>query len=232
MSYTYSTLMDEISVLTAIPVANADFLSHFPTAINDAEQRIYRELELLTANVTVTGLTTANSRVFTLPTSSSGGDIHFLVIDAINIVNASGVRHPVTPTTREVIDFFYPNDTSFTTPSYPKEFCRSDETAIMYGPPPDSAYVIECIGTIRPAPLSASNPTTYLSVHLSDVLLAGVMVSMCGYMRNFGAMADDPRMAVSWRDEFTNRLASARQEELAKSWVSVMSSPPTSAKDA
>jgi hypothetical protein len=232
MSYTYSTLMAEVATLTAIPATDENFLAHFPTAINDAEMRIYRELELLVANITVTSYVTANTRAFTLPVLDNNNNaIHFLVIDSVNIIDARGARSPVTPSTREVIDFLYPSEAAFMSPSIPKEFCRPDETRIMYGPPPDSNYAIECVGTIRPAPLSATNTTSYTSLYLSDLLLAGVMSSFCGYMRNFGAMADDPRMAVTWRDEFNTRLASARKEELSKSFTAIMSAPPASLKE-
>ena len=83
-----------------------------------------------------------------------------------------------------------------------------------------------------PSTSSASNTSTYLSNYLSDLFFAGCMVSASGYLRNFGSQSDDPRMAVSWKGEFAERLASARTEELRKSYVSAMSSGPTSKKDA
>ncbi len=232
MSYTYSSLLNAVALQVEVDPADANFLAAFPQLVDDAEQRIYRELDLLTSIVTANGTATANSRTFTLPTSGGSGTIHFLVVDAVNVIDASGTRHTVRPATREGIDFLYPAETAPTAPCYPKEFCRADDTTLRYGPAPDFAYTVEVIGTIRPAPLSATNTSTYLSNYLSDLLFAGVMVAATGYQKNWSAQADDPKMAISWEDQFQKRLASARQEEMRKSYVSQMSAPPISQRDA
>jgi len=230
--YTYSTFVTAIAAEMVVGPTDSDFLAILPTLIDDSEQRIYRELDLLTSVVTVNGTATANSRTFTLPTSGSMGTIHFLVIDAINVLDATSIRHPVKPATREGVDFLYPGENSLSTPCYPGVFCRADDLSIIYGPAPDSTYTVEVIGTIRPAPLSATNTSTYLSLYLSDLFLAGAMVSASGYMRNFGSQGDDPRMSVSWESQFQTRLASAKKEELRKSYIAAMSTPPSSMKDA
>jgi hypothetical protein len=112
-------------------------------------------------------------------------------------------------------------------------FARPDDTNLFWGPAPDQAYPMEVVGTIRPTPLSVANPTTFLTLYLSDVFFAAAMVSASGYQRNFGAQSDDPKMAVSWESQLQTKLASARKEELRKSYVSAMSSAsPASPKDA
>lgn len=228
MPYTYTTFVNALANEMAVDPTNENFLAILPTLIDDSEQLIYRELDLIAANVLVTGTLTPSNRLFSIPQSQG----HILVVDAINIINSGLVRHPVVPATREGVDFLYPSNIPFTSPSFPKIFARTDDTTILFGPPSDSAYSVELFGTIRPTPLSPTNASTFLTLYLSDLFFAGAMVSASAYMRNFGAMSDDPKMAASWKAEFSQRLQSAQGEELRKSYISTMSNPPVSQKDA
>ena len=108
MSYTYSSFVNAISVETAIPSTDANFLAIMPTIIDQAEQYLYRELDLLSSIVTITTTAVIDTRRQILPTTSdTGPTIHFLVVDAINFIHSSGNRHPLTPATREGVDFFF-----------------------------------------------------------------------------------------------------------------------------
>jgi hypothetical protein len=228
VGYSYSTFVTALAAEIAVDPTNSDFLAILPTLIDDAEQTCYRELDLLVSVVTVTGSATANNRTFAIPQTSG----HILVVDQVNVIDNSGIRHQVTPATREGVEFLFPSNTAPSTPSYPTIFARIDDTNIMWGPSTDAAYTVETIGTIRPAALSSTNTSTFLSNYVSDLFFAAAMVSASAYMRNFGAMADDPKMAISWKSEYAARLASAKKEELRKSYVVAMSAPPASQKDA
>jgi hypothetical protein len=225
MSYTYTSLVAAIAVEMEADTSDSNFQAILPTLLDDGEQRLYRELDLLASIVTVTGTLTANNRLFALPTGSG----HILVVESINIIDGGGTRHPLTKATRDGINFLYPTDTAPSSPSYPKDFARIDDLSVMIGPAADQAYTAEIAATIRPAPISAANPTTFLSSYLSDLLFAAVMISAAGYMREFGSQADDPKMAVSWESQFQEKLASAKKEELRKSYALAMSTPPAAA---
>lgn len=228
MSYNYSSFVSALSVETGIPATDSNFLAALPQIIDDSEQRIYRELDLVSTSVTVTGTAAANNRMLAIPQGSG----HIIVVDQISTLDTNSVRHPATPATREVIDFCFPSDLAPSTPSYPSSFARIDDTNVLWGPAPDQNYSVELVGTIRPAPLSNSNTTTFLTSYLSDLFFAAAMVSAAGYMRNWGSQSDDPKMGISWENQFQQRLASARKEELRKSYVSQMSAAPQSVKDA
>lgn len=225
MAYDYSTLKTALAAALTVPETDADFLSLFPTIIDDAEQQCYRELDLVAASVTVNGSTTPSSRIFALPTSAG----HLLVIDQINVFDANVTRRPCSPTTREVIDFFWPSDTPPTYDAIPQMFARIDDANLLYGPAPGFSNVVEVIGTIRPNPLSATNTTTFLTSYLSDLFFAACMVSATGnLLKNWSAVADDPQMAITWASNFKERLASCMREELRKNYISMMSAPPAS----
>lgn len=199
----------------------AEFVQIMPECIDYAEQRCYRELDLLNTVVRDSSATlTIGTRNLTLPTTLG----RFVVTNGINIITPSsttnpdnGTRNPLTPTSRDVLDALWPSTVGA---SVPNLYAMITDQQLIVGPSPDAAYTVEVAGTIRPNPLSASNTTTYLSLYLPDLLVAASMVFMSGYMRNFGAQADDPQMGASWESQTKILMASANTEEQRKRYAS------------
>lgn len=225
MSYNYSDYVTTLANTLVVPTTDPNFVVELPRIIDDAEQRIYRELDLLSTIVRDSSATlTANSRNFTFPQ-------HFVVSESINYFTPSGSttnRYQLVPTSREFIDNVYPNEASTTTPSLPLYYAMITDQTIIVGPPPDAAYTMEVVGTIRPAPLSATNTTTYLTQYLPDLFFAASMTFGAGYLNNFGAAGmavDNPQMAVSWESHYQQLFKSANVEELRKKYQSFAWSP-------
>ena len=68
-----------MTIANQVPVdkSSTQFQSFLPAAINYAEQRIYRELNLLTTRIRNSSSTcTANSRSFTIPNATEIGRAH------------------------------------------------------------------------------------------------------------------------------------------------------------
>ena len=226
MSYTYSSLVTAVSSALQVDSSDADFLALLPTIIDDAEQRCYRELDLVSSSVAVNGTMTVDDRYFTLPTSAG----HLIVIDAINVFDAANKRHPVKMVSRDVVDFFWPSDTASSENSIPSIAARVDDTRMLVGPAPGTSWAAEVVGTIRPTPLSPLNPTTFLTTYLSDVFFKCIMADANGVLlKNYGAASSDPQQAVSWETAYQIALNSAKTEELRKNYIN--GSPiPASAK--
>lgn len=215
MSYTYATWQTALSTETAIPTTDTNFQAILPSVIDYSEGRIYRDLDLVAATVTDGSSSfIANSRNFTLPTSVGT----FLIVTAMNVITPastapdSGTRNPMVPVSREFLDLTWPSGTGATVPQYFNLTTLSTtggQTQIVVGPWPDAAYRVEVIGKIQPTALSASNTTTYLTDNLPDLFFAASMLFMSSYMRNYGAQADDARMAVSWESQYQTLLNSA-----------------------
>ena len=91
---------------------------------------------------------------------------------------------------------------------------------VLFGPTPDQNYVFSAYVTQRQAPLSASNPTTFISTQMPDLFWAASMIWWAGYLKSFGSMADDPKLAVSWESEYQRLLKSAAVEEARKRFQS------------
>ena len=167
-----------------------------PGAIDYAEGRLYRELDLLITRVTDTsGSFSIQNRNFALPTSIGT----FLVVEELSAITPSGVsantgtRNPLVPTSKQFIDAVYPS--AVTANGVPEFYARVSDTQIIVGPAPDMSYVAEVIGTQRPLPLTAANSSTFLTQILPELFIVASMVFVSGYMRDFGAQTDNPQMS-------------------------------------
>jgi hypothetical protein len=226
VSLNYTTYVAQISNLIVTSTGDPNFNTMLPGMIDYAEQRIYRELDLQKTRVSDTTVTLSSGFNFvTLPT-----DQYIVVMEQMNVLtpvgalSSNGVRVPLTPVTKEYIDFAWPTSTATGVPIY----CAPlNDTTYKLGPAPDQAYPLEVVGTIRPTPLSAANSSTWLTQHLPDLFIAASMVFAAGYMRNYGAQADDPQMPGSWESQYKTLFGSANAEELRKRFQSQGWSPMT-----
>lgn len=210
MTLTYTSYVEQLSNLMVIPSTDANFTTFLPGCIDYAEQRIYRELDLLVSRVTSTAAS-FSSGVRTFSPSTTSGT--FIVIETINAISSGGTRYQMVPVTKEFIDAVYPG-TSSSVLGRPQYFAPVSNTSFLIAPAPDSAYSAEVIGVIRPTPLSASNSSTFLTANYPDLFIAASMVFATGYQRDFGAETDDPKMPGSWESQYQALLASAMQESM------------------
>lgn len=220
MALTYTTFGSTLVAMMGGSAADADYQTILPSLIDYAEGRCYRELDLLSTVVRNTaGSSTANARTFTLPVDGAG---RFVVVNAINLRNGSGVRvAQLRPVSLEFLDASWPAETATSVSAVPEYFAMVTDQTVVMAPAPGSALGVEVIGTVRPAALSVSNTTTYLTTYLPDLFLAAAMIFAAGYQRNFGAQADDPKLAMSWEQQFMTLLGSADKEEARKRFASV-----------
>lgn len=214
MSLTYTTYTAQLANLMVVPTTDTNFQTFLPGCIDYAEQRIYRELQLMDTEVRDTGTLNANTRNFTLPATYG----NFVVVHGMNVFRSAGVRSQLTPVSRNVLDFTYPNEASPGAPSIPVLFAMITDTTAIVGPAADQQYTMEVIGTIRPTALSSGNPTTILTDDLPDLFMAASMVFATGYQRDFGSQSDDPKMSASWEQQYQTLKESANMEEMKKKY--------------
>jgi hypothetical protein len=222
MSLTYTQWVTSIGNIAQIPTTDPNFLTMLPNAIDDAEQRLYRQLDLLnTITRDSSASLTAGSRTFNLPASIGT----FYVTEDINVITPSsqsnpdlGTRNSLMPASKEYLDLTWNSVNGSTVPQY---FAMITQNQIIVGPWPDQSYQVEVVGTIRPQPLSSTNVTTLLSWYFPDVFVAASMVFVAGYMKNYGAGPglDDPRQGVSWETHLQELLKSAEVEEQRKKFA-------------
>jgi hypothetical protein len=211
MEYTYTIFTEALSGETNIPLTNTAFSNIIPVIIDQAEGMIYREpgLEFLSTMVRDdSGFTTVDDRAFTLPRV-------FSVLHTIARVDGND-RTLLTKVSREVLDFIYPRRISESAADVPEKWAPFTDQIVYLGPVPGGEVQLECVGEVRPAQLSSTNPTTWLWTYLGDLAFAAAMIMASGYMRNFGSQADDAKMAMSWKAVYDGLLPGAQSQEMRR----------------
>src|SRR5258708_19202089 len=225
---TYPLWVAAVSNLTSgnIPGSPSLYLAaELPAAIDYAEGRIYRNFNFLTTVTTdATQNTVSLNRNITVPAA-------FVVVNDVNIITPSGTapdvgkRNLLTKASKEFLDLMWPSKDGATVPTL---FAFLNQSQIVLGPWPDlSNYAVEFIGTQRPAPLSASNPTTFLTLNMADLFLAATMIHISGFMKNYGAQGDDPAQPGSWEGQYQRLAEGVDGEELRKRYANTIKLPPS-----
>lgn len=206
---TYTTYQN--AVVTQIPtlVSDPNFQTMLPLSIDYAELRIYRDLDFLQLHGTVAlGNAVIGTALVSVPDT-------VIVLESL-FYGPNSI--PVTPASQEYIRTIYAGAAN----GPPSEFAiigaaaGSDwvpATQLLLGPAPDNTYALNGYGTQRETTLSQAYPATYISTFLPDLFFAAAMVWWSGFAKNFGAQADDPRMAMSWEQQYQLLLKGAGVEE-------------------
>lgn len=214
--FTYASY--QAAVVTQIPslVADINFQTILPDAIDYAETSINRDLDFLAMHGLLS-LGTMTIGIATLAIPSA--------VVVLETLFYGANKTPVTPASLEYIQAVYAGATNgppvnFMTIGAASGAGWVPASQIIVGPAPDQAYPMTGYVTQRQAPLSATNTTTFISLNLSDLFWAASMIFLAGYNRNFGAQSDDPRQALSWSAEYQRLLKSASVEEARKRFES------------
>lgn len=219
-----ASYVTQIAEMAVVPATDVNYVAILPAMITYAENRIYRDLDFLVTVNTGTYSVTGGNRQVAIPTAD------FVTIQQVNL-QASGITSPLLPVTKEYLDVVYPNPIPASAPQY---FAMLTQNTILLGPWPDTAYSVQVVGTIRPASMSSTNQTTFISLYLPDLLIMASMVYISAYQRNFSGMAaNDPQMPVSYESQYQTLLKGAMVEEARKKfqstgWTSMSPAPVAS----
>lgn len=214
----YDNYLAQIANLLVIPSTDANFQVMTPGMISYAENRLYRELDLVAASVTDYGAMTASNRDITFPENYG----NYVVIDNLNVLtpvgttSSNGSRNPLVATTPDVIDAIWPSNTAET--GVPRFWAIIDSSHAIVGPPPAAAYAFEVRGQQVPTPLSSGNSSTPLTSLFPDLMVAASMVYASGYQRDFSAQGDNPAQGNSWETQYQILIRSATVQEARKQY--------------
>ena len=211
-----TSYITQISDMAVVEPTNTVFLQILPQMITYAENRIYRDVDLLSTQVPRTYTCTIGNNILSVPT----GD--FITVQTVSVNNSGTAYKPLIPVTKEYIRNVY-NDSSVT--GVPQYFSMYGGDLATYGvtsdnielgPAPDQAYTVRVTGTVRPPSMSATNLTTFVSLYLPDLMIMASMIYISAYQRNFGRANDDPQMAVTYESQYNALLKGAVIEEARK----------------
>jgi|688.fasta_scaffold412282_2 hypothetical protein len=225
MAMNYQTFVDTIANIMATDKTTLEFEQILPQAIAYSEDRIYREIDALNTVWYASTNLTANDRHFVTPPAEYG---NFLTVTGVNVYAGFPTQRVVLePVSVSFLNSVYGTANSASVPKY---FAMLRQNDVIVGPYPDQDYVAEVYGTYQPAPLSETNPMTFITTYLPDLMVAAAMIFMTGYMRDFGSQADNPQQAQSWSSQYDVLFRSANLLELRKrfvgpGWTSLSSVP-------
>lgn len=236
MTYTYDTYTQALCTLMVTSTADSNFVAIEPSIIAYAENRIYRELDLLDAEVTTTNATFTNDRFINLTQTPMPVVVKYInLFTPAGTTASNGTRNTIVPASRQTIDMLWPNGSTVT--GIPQMFAMSSPVLVNLGPAADNIYNVEVVMTVHPTPLSSTNTTTILTTYVPDLFMAASMVFASGYMRNFGSQADNAQMAQSWEGQYQILKGSAsietmRQRFAGWAWTGDSVSPVANVKRA
>lgn len=219
MALSYNTFITSLANFLVIPVADPNFVAAIPNIIDDAEQRLYRELDLIdTTVVNATAGLTLGNRNFITPQNGANGP--FIVVQDMNVITPSGTtdpdlgtRNPLLPATKEMLNALWPSAAPAGLPQY---FAQVGFNAFIVAPWPDANYQMEVLGTARPAPLSPTNTNTVLASLFPDLFLDAALVMGAAFLKDFGAAQDDPKSGMTWEAKYQTNIKSAIAEQARK----------------
>lgn len=225
---TYETYKTQIAEMAVVAPTDENYLAILPSMIEYATNRINRDLDLMATSVSLYGagykLISGNRNLSFNQNLADGS--YFVVSEQINLISPAGntdpelsERIPLLPTTKEFLDAVYGSSLSQNR-GEPRYFVPFNDTLFLVGPVPDQDYYVEVVGTVRPAPLSETVTSTFISQYLPDIFIMASMIYISAYQRNFGRQSDDPQMAQSYESQYQALLKSAVVEEARKKFES------------
>ena len=199
-----------VSASSATPSSDSNFNAILPSIINDAEQRIYREIDFLfTREQAATLPVTISSRSFTIPSE-------IVVVESIALIvpstdtPAQGTRVYPLRVSLDTFNLAWPQE-SYTSPPVQNAcyYTMLNNATALIAPTPDAAYPAEVTGIFVPTPMSSTNTTTILGTYYPDLFLAACCVfAFGGFQRDFAGGADQQtpqsQTAANWESHYVS----------------------------
>lgn len=209
---------------SGVLIGSTYFNTLIPQALQYAELRIQRDLDLNASQTLNSYTLTAGSSALVIPAND------FVTIQDI-IVTANSQSVPLLPVSKEFLQNVYGLGSTLGTPTYfavnGGDLATGGNTSnnFLVGPIPDINYPLSVTGTIRMPTLYATAATnglgtTWISTNLPDLLIQGGMIFVSQYQRNFGASSSDPEMAGNFENQYQTLLKGALVEEARRKFRS------------
>lgn len=212
---TYNSFFTELVTMLVVPADDADFLTHMPQIIDGAELRLSRDLDPLALRTdqttTLSATSPGNARFGVPPTCVVLREVGYYTPAGSGPDNG-GTWNPLDALDPQVIRTIWPSRATVGRPVY---YGIYDNVQGLLGPAADAAYLLHMFFTQRLPPLSAAAPTVgnWLSLNVPDLYLYAAAVVASGFLKNYGALSDDPQAPMTWEKLYTKILGPAQLEE-------------------
>jgi hypothetical protein len=196
----YTQLSDAIQAYTENTESN--FVAEIPVFVQQAEQRIYNNVQFPSLRKNVTGSTSANNKYLGCPND-------FLAVYSIAAIDATGAYEYLLNKDVNYIRQAYPNPNSDKgIPKYYALFGAQtndvNELTFILGPTPDATYSVELHYYYYPESIVTAS-TTWLGDNFDSVLLYGSLVEAYTYMKG------EQDMMALYNQKYMEALALAKR---------------------
>jgi hypothetical protein len=196
----YTQLSANIQAYTENTQSN--FVAEIPVFVQQAEQRIYNNIQFPSIRKNVTGATSANNKYLGCPSD-------FLAVYSIAAIDALGNYEYLLNKDVNYIRQAYPNpNTDKGIPKYYALFGAQtndvNELTFILGPTPDATYSVELHYYYYPESIVTAG-TTWLGDNFDSVLLYGSLVEAYTYMKG------EADMMALYNQKYMEALALAKR---------------------
>ena len=172
MSFTLTTLTSSIQEWTQND--EATFVAEIPFFIKNAEERIFKVVDLDYFRKNATGSMTSGNKFLQKPSD-------YLASFSLSYVNSSSQNVFLLQKDVNYIQEFTPNSSTTGSPRFYSSF---DVDNFIVAPTPDSDYSVELHYYYRPASLTTDDTgTTWISTNAPDALLYGSLIEAYTFMK-------------------------------------------------
>jgi hypothetical protein len=195
----YTQLSANIQAYTENTETN--FVAEIPVFVQQAEQRIYNNVQFPSIRKNVTGTTSANNKYLGCPSD-------FLAVYSMAVIDADGVYEYLLNKDVNFIRQAYPQPTDTAIPKYYALFGSQtndvNELTFILGPTPNTTYSIELHYYYYPQSIVTAG-TSWLGDNFDSVLLYGSLVEAYTYMKG------EADMMALYNQKYMEALALAKR---------------------
>ena len=169
---TYDELVTNIRNYTEVG-SNVFTNAVINTFITMAENRILRDIDLDVFKLEVTGTMTTSNKFLTTPSN---------ILTHRYLILTSAANEQIFLDFRDTsfMKEYWPNGTSTGTPKY---YSVWDQNTFYVAPTPNANFSVELGYIYRPAQLSSTNPTTWVSLNAPEALLYACLIQAYSYTK-------------------------------------------------
>lgn len=197
MSYTLAELKTAIQDYTEN--TETSFVTNLPTFIKNAEQRIFKLVDLEFFRKNATSALSQNDPYLSVPTD-------YLASFSVSITNNSSKEFLL----QKDVNFIQEYNPNPATTGVPKYYAYFDVNNFIVSPTPNTNFAVELHYYYKPDSLTAGSDsgTTWLSKNASNAMLYGSLVEAYTYMKG------EQDMMTMYEKQFTEALS--RIKDLAE----------------
>ena len=171
MSFTLTTLTASVQEWTQND--ESTFVAEIPFFIKNAEERIFKTVDLDYFRKNVTGTATSGNKFLEKPSD-------YMATFSLSLIN-SGTNVFLLQKDVNFLQEYHPDPTVTGTPKYYAQF---DVSTFILAPTPNADFTAELHYYYRPASLTTDNSgSTWISTNAPDALLYGTLVEAYTFMK-------------------------------------------------